>query len=232
MATSGTATFNLDINEICEEAYERAGLELRSGYDLKTARRSLNLMGLEWANRGINLWTIEEGSVTLIEGQVNYTLPSDTIDIIEAVLRTNTGLSNQTDFNLARISVSTYSQLPSKLTSGQPNQIFVDRQRDAPVIYTFPVPSSVYNGDLIRFWKLRRVEDTGNEGANNYDAPARFLPALTAGLAYYIAMKRRESVDRIPILKAVYEEQFELAASEDREKAPIAFVPLADYYTP
>jgi hypothetical protein len=232
MATSSTSTFNLDINEICEEAFERAGTELRSGYDLKTARRSLNLMSLEWINRGINLWTIEEGSITLVEGDESYTLPADTIDLLEHVIRTDSGTSNQSDFNLARISVSTYSQIPNKESTGRPTQIFIDRQRDAPVVRLFPVPSATYAGDFVRYWRIRRIQDTGVEGSNNYDAPARFLPALTSGLAYYIAMKKPQLADRLPVLKAVYEEQFELAASEDREKAPIAFVPLSDYFTP
>tara|TARA_R110000803_G_scaffold149626_2_gene215068 strand:- start:1062 stop:1760 length:699 start_codon:yes stop_codon:yes gene_type:complete len=231
MATSNTATFNLDINEICEESFERAGLEMRSGYDLKTARRSLNLMCLEWANRGINLWTIEEGSVTLVAGTFSYPLPSDTIDLLDHVLRSNSGNSNQSDFNLARISSTTYSQIPSKLSEARPTQIYIDRQRDAPIVYLWPVPSSTYNGDFIRYWRLRRVQDAGSQGDNTSDIPARFLPAMVAGLAYYIAMKKPEAEQRIPVLKAIYEEQFELAASEDREKAPIAFVPLADYFT-
>lgn len=231
MTTSNTATFNLDINEICEESFERAGLEMRSGYDLKTARRSLNLMCLEWANRGINLWTVEEGSVTLVQGTFAYTLPADTIDLIDHVLRSNSGTSNQSDFNLARISSTTYSQIPSKLSQARPTQIYIDRQRDAPVVYLWPVPSATYNGDFIRYWRLRRVQDIGSQGDNTADIPARFLPAMVAGLAYYIAMKKPEAEQRIPVLKAVYEEQFELAASEDREKAPLAFVPLADYFT-
>jgi hypothetical protein len=189
-------------------------------------------MSLEWINRGINLWTIEEGSITLAEGDESYSLPADTIDLLEQSVRTNSGTSNQSDFNLARISVTTYSQIPNKKSTGRPTQIFIDRQRDAPVVYLFPVPSATYNGDFIRYWRIRRIQDTGVEGSNNYDAPARFLPALTSGLAYYIAMKKPQLMDRLPVLKAVYEEQFELAASEDREKAPIAFVPLSDYFTP
>ena len=232
MATSGTSTFTLDINEVCEEAFERAGTEMRSGYDLKTARRSLNLMSLEWVNRGINLWTVEEGSVTLATDDGEYTLPADTIDLIEHVIRTDSGTSSQADFNLARISVSTFSQIPNKTATGRPTQIYIDRQRDAPVVYLWPLPSSTYNGAFLRYWRIRRIQDTGTLGSNNYDAPARFLPALTSGLAYYVAMKKPQLADRLPLLKAVYEEQFELAASEDREKAPIAFVPLSDYFGP
>ena len=232
MATSGTATFNLDINEICEESFERAGLEMRSGYDLKTARRSLNLMCLEWANRGINLWTVEEGSVTLVTGTYQYTLPADTMDLLDHVLRTGSGTSTQSDFNLARISATTYSQIPAKLTQARPTQIYIDRQRDAPVINLWPVPSSTYNNDIIRYWRIRRIQDAGTLGTNDPDVPSRFLPALIAGLAYYIAMKKPEATQRVPILKASYEEQFELAASEDRTKAPLTFVPLADYFGP
>jgi hypothetical protein len=231
MSVSGTSTFNLDIAEICEEAYERAGLEMRSGYDLATARRSLNLMGLEWANRGINLWLVEEGSVTLATGTATYTLPTDTIDLLEHTLRTNNGTTSQTDTSLVRMSVSTYSQITNKLTSGQPTQIYIDRQRDAPTVTLWPVPSSTYNGDFIRYFRLRRIQDTGAKSSNDVDIPARFLPCMVAGLAYYIALKKPEAVQRIPTLKAIYEEQFDLAAEEDREKASLTFTPLSDYYS-
>ena len=228
MSVPTTAVFNLDINEVCEEAFERAGTELRSGYDLKTARRSLNLMSLEWINRGINLWTVEEGSVALVAEDGSYPLPEDTIDLLEHVIRSNTGTTSQSDFNLARISVTTYSQIPNKTSTGRPTQIYIDRQRDAPVAYLWPLPSSTYAGDFLQYWRIRRIKDTGILGSNDYDAPARFLPALTAGLAYYIAMKKPNLTDRLPILKAAYEEQFKLAADEDREKAPISFVPALD----
>ena len=231
MTTSGTATFNLDINELCEEAYERAGLEMRSGYDLATARRSINLMGLEWANRGLNLWLVEEGSVTLATGTATYTLPADTIDLLEHVLRTNSGSSNQTDTALIRMSVSTFSQITNKRTSGKPTQIYIDRQRDAPTITLWPIPSSTHNGDFVRYFRLRRIQDTGSKGSNTTDIPARFLPCMVAGLAYYIALKRPEAASRIPTLKAIYEEQFDLAAEEDREKATLTFTPLSDYYS-
>ena len=231
MAVSGTATFNLDISELCEEAYERAGLEMRSGYDLATARRSLNLMGLEWANRGINLWLIEEGSVTLVTSTATYTLPSDTIDLLEHTLRTDNGTSDQTDTALYRMSVSTYSQITNKLTEGKPTQIYIDRQRDAPTVTLWPVPSSTYSGDFLRYFRMRRVQDTGAKGSNNVDIPARFLPCMVAGLAYYIAMKKPEAIQRLPVLKNIYEEQFDLAAQEDREKASWSFTPMTDYYS-
>jgi len=230
MSTSETATFNLDINEICEESFERAGLEMRSGYDLKTARRSLNIMCLEWANRGINLWTVEEGSVTLVAGTFSYPLPNDTIDLMDQVLRSSSGTSDQSDFNLARISATTYSQIPAKLSEARPTQVYIDRQRDAPVLYLWPVPSSTYAGDYVRYWRLRRIQDMGSQGASTADVPARFLPAMVSGLAYYIAMKKPEAAQRVPTLKADYEEQFALAAAEDREKASMSFVPQADYF--
>lgn len=231
MAVSGTSTFNLDIAEICEEAYERAGLEMRSGYDLATARRSLNLMGLEWANRGINLWLVEEGGVTLVAGTATYTLPSDTIDLLEHTLRTDSGETNQTDTALYRMSVSTYSQITNKLTQGKPTQIYIDRLRDAPTVTLWPIPSSTYNGDFVRYFRLRRVEDTGGKSSNTADIPARFLPCMVAGLAYHIAMKRPEAAPRIQMLKSVYDEQFELAAQEDREKASWSFTPQMDSYS-
>jgi len=231
MAVSGTSTFNLDIAELCEEAYERAGLEMRSGYDLATARRSLNLMGLEWDNRGINLWLVEEGSVTLVTGTATYTLPSDTIDLLEHTLRTDSGETDQTDTALYRMSVSTYSQITNKLTQGKPTQIYINRLRDAPTVTLWPIPSSTYNGDFVRYFRLRRVEDTGAKSSNTSDIPARFLPCMVAGLAYHIAMKRPEAAPRIQMLKSVYDEQFELAAQEDREKASYSFTPQMDSYS-
>jgi|TARA_R110000824_G_C15207794_1_gene676311 hypothetical protein len=231
MAVSGTSTFNLDIAEICEEAYERAGLEMRSGYDLATARRSLNLMSLEWANRGINLWLVEEGSVTLATGTATYPLPSDTIDLLEHTLRTNSGETNQTDTSLTRMSVSTYSQITNKLTSGTPTQIYIDRQRDAPNVTLWPVPNSTLNGDFVRYFRLRRIQDVGSKSSNDADIPARFLPCMVAGLSYYLALKRPQAAQRVPTLKAIYEEQFDLAAEEDREKANLVFTPLSGYYS-
>jgi hypothetical protein len=231
MAVSGTSTFNLDIAELCEEAYERAGLEMRSGYDLATARRSLNLMGLEWANRGINLWLVEEGSVTLVTGTATYTLPSDTIDLLEHTLRTDSGETDQTDTALYRMSVSTYSQITNKLTQGKPTQIYINRLRDAPTVTLWPIPNSTYNGDFVRYFRLRRVEDMGAKSSNTSDIPARFLPCMVAGLAYHIAMKRPEAAPRIQMLKSVYDEQFELAAQEDREKASWSFTPQMDSYS-
>ena len=226
MATSGTAVFNPEFSELVEEAFERAGLELRSGYDLRTARRSMNFMAQEWQNRGINLWTVEQGSQVLTPGTYTYTMPADTIDLLEHQLRTDAGsVSGQTDYTLSRISVSDYAQLSNKLTQGQPLQVYIDRQRAAPVVYVWPVPDNSQTYTLV-YWRMRRIQDVGSGGANTIDVPARFLPCLVAGLAYYIAMKKPESSDRLPMLKQEYEAQWDLAAGEDREKASVRFVPM------
>jgi hypothetical protein len=224
MTTTGTTSFNLDFAELAEEAWERAGREMRSGYDLRTARRSMNLLTIEFANRGINMWTIVPGTITLTPGVSTYPLPADTIDIIEHVIRTNAGNpSLQSDLTISRISVSTYSSIPAKLTQGRPIQIFVRRLRDAPEVILWPVPddSTVYT---LAYYRLRRIQDAGS-GAQTQDAPFRFLPAIAAGLAYHIAMKVPELAPRVQMLKQIYDEQFDLAASEDREKASDRFVP-------
>lgn len=228
MTVSGTTAFNLDFTEIAEEAFERAGREMRSGYDLRTARRSFNLMTIEWQNKGINMWTIEEGYVNLIQGQSTYDLPADTIDLLEHVIRTGQGsVSTQSDLTITRISVSTYATIPNKLQQARPIQVWVERLRDNPKVTVWPVPdqgtvASPYY--VLRYWRLRRIDDAGT-GVNTADVNFRFLPALTAGLAYHIALKLPEAEQRVPMLKAVYDESFELAAGEDREKAAIRFVP-------
>lgn len=226
MTTSGTATFNLDIAEIAEEAFERAGLELRSGYDMKTARRSLNLLCAEWSNMGLNLWTVATGSISLVPGTTTYNLPADTIDVIEHVIRTNNSGQN-TDITMQRISVSDYAAIPTKSTQGRPLQIYVNRQIQ-PTVTVWPVPDSSQPYTLV-YWYLRRIQDTGASAANNADIPVRFLPALVAGLAYYIALKNPEAADRIQLLKGLYEEQFALAASEDRDRAPDRFLPYVGF---
>lgn len=223
MATSGTATFNPEIVEIVEEAYERCGLELRSGYDLKTARRSLDIMAAEWSNKGINLWTVEAGTLALTTGTATYTLPADTIDLLETVIRTGSG-SNQQDLSINRISVSTYATIPNKNNQGRPIQIYVDRQA-TPKVSVWPTPDSSTTYTLA-YWRLRRIEDAGRAGSNTYDVPSRFIPCLVAGLAYHIATKRPEvGLDRVTFLKAAYDEQFTLAADEDRDKSSIQFAP-------
>jgi hypothetical protein len=221
MTTSGTAAFNMDFTEIAEEAWERAGREMRSGYDLRTARRSMNLMTIEWQNRGINMWTIDEGSINLEAGVGQYDLPADTIDLLEQVVRTGSGTTQQ-DLNLSRISVSTYSTIPNKTNTGRPIQVWIERLRDNPRINLWPVPDS--DNYTVVYWRMRRVQDAG-AGAQTADMSFRFFPCLVAGLAYYIAMKVPELVTRIPLLKQEYEDQFRLAAEEDREKAPVRFVP-------
>ena len=224
MTTSGTATFDPDLTEIVEEAFERAGGEMRSGYDLRTARRSLNLMFADWANRGINLWTVASGSITLSTGVATYNLPDDTVDLIEHVIRTNPGnASTQADLTITRISVSTYASIPNKLTQARPIQIYINRQAPTPTVTVWPTPDPSTTYTLV-YWRLRRLQDAGN-GSNTMDVPFRFLPAMVAGLAYYLAMKIPSGAERLPILKAQYEEAWQLAAEEDREKAAVRFVP-------
>lgn len=236
MTTSGTSTFDLQITDLFEEAYERAGSEMRSGYDFRTARRSFNLLTSEWANRGINLWTVESGSIALVAGTATYNLPVDTIDLIEHVIRQNPGnASTQTDINISRISVSTYSTIPNKLSTGRPIQVYINRQSGIatptgiqyPTITVWPVPAD--NSYTFVYWRLRRLQDAGN-GDGTADIPYRFLPALTAGLAYQIAMKLPEAAPRLPMLQAEYERQWTLASEEDREKAPVRFVPRNMFY--
>ena len=223
MATSGTTAFDMDFTEIAEEAWERAGREMRSGYDLRTARRSMNLMTIEWQNRGINMWTIDEGTLSLTQGTSEYTLPADTIDLLEQQIRTGSGnVATQSDLTISRISVSTYASIPDKLTQGRPIQVFVERVRDAPKINVWPVPDN--NDYIFYYWRMRRIEDAGT-GVNTADMNFRFFPCLVAGLAYYIAMKEPELMPRVPMLKDAYGEQFGLAAGEDREKTSARFVP-------
>ena len=223
MTTSGSTAFNMDFTEIAEEAWERAGREMRSGYDLRTARRSMNLMTIEWQNRGINMWTIDSGTINLVKGTSQYTLPADTIDLMEHQIRTNSGNSNtQSDLTISRISVSTYASIPNKLSEGRPIQLYIERLRDAPEVNVWPVPDN--DNYVLYYWRMRRIEDAGS-GVQTADMNFRFFPCLVAGLAYHIAMKVPELVQRIPMLKAVYDEQFDMAAGEDREKTSARFVP-------
>jgi hypothetical protein len=312
MTTSGTYAFNLDLNDIVEEAFERAGSELRTGYDMKTARRSLNIMFMDWANRGINMWTIEQGEIPLVQGQVLYPLPDDTVDLVEHVIRTSAGsVANQTDINISRISVSTYSTIPNKITQGRPIQVYVDRQsgtlgpttatlaasisssatsitvsdasqlvasgfilvgtevisyseiigntltncsrgqnnttaaahssgdaifaKSQPNILVWPSPDQGAVGNpyyTFVYWRMRRIQDAAKGGTGTFDVPFRFIPCLTAGLAYNLALKIQtpESLQRLPILKGEYDVAWELAAGEDHEKAPLRFVPREMFY--
>jgi len=306
-STTGTTLFNLNMNDLIEEAFERCGLELRTGYDFRTARRSLNLLTIEWANRGINLWTIEEGQVSMTTGQITYALPVDTIDLLSMVTRTGNGGPNQQDININRISEDTYSTIPNKLATGRPIQVWINRQTgmsnlttvylaasisatdttitlsdvssiasagfiqieneiiyypnvdsttnqllncargqnntaavfhiattsprnyitvlNLPTINVWPTPNSPGDQYTFVYWRMRRVQDAGT-GTSINDIPFRFLPCMVAGLAYYLAIKS-PAVDpnRVAFLQSDYEKQWDLASQEDREKAPIRFVP-------
>jgi len=214
-----------DLPELFEEAYERAGIEMQSGYDLKTARRSLNLLTLEWQNRGLNLFTIESGTQVLTAGTATYILPTGTIDLIEHQLRTGSGTS-QVDTYLERISVSTYSQQTNKLITGRPTQIFVQRLATETKFTLWPVPDNT-QPYTVAYYRLKGIDGLASGiGGDMTTVPPRFVPALVAGLAYYIAMKKPKSQPLVPQLKAIYDEQFELAADEDRDRSSVMFVPF------
>ena len=302
--TSGASSFNLDLTELVEEAFERAGGELRTGYDLKTARRSLNIMFADWANRGINLWTIETGTIDFVQGQNTYALPDDTIDLLEHVIRTGGNIAaTQADLTITRISVSTYATIPNKITQARPIQVWIQRYngqtsptgltlngaitatstqitlnsavglpaagfvkieneiinygyidgnvlyncfrgqqnttaashadttavywQQVPAITVWPTPDNAQQYQFV-YWRLRRTQDAGG-GVNIMDVPFRFLPCMAAGLAYYIAGKVPMGAERLPFLKAQYDEAWELAAYEDHEKAALRLVPRQTY---
>jgi hypothetical protein len=300
MTTTGSSIFNMEFSEIAEEAWERAGREMRSGYDLRTARRSMNLLTIEFANRGLNMWTIEQGSFNLTPGLNTYPLPTDTIDLLDHVIRTGANSeSTQADLNITRISVSTYATIPNKITQARPIQVWIQRLsgetnptgstlngnitasdttitlssvvglaasgyirldsetiyynyisgntinncfraqngttaashttgtavfvQQLPAVTVWPTPDSSVPYQFV-YWRMRRIQDAGN-GIQTADMNFRFLPCLVAGLAYYIAMKVPELMNRVEMLKAIYDEQFNLAAAEDHEKAAIRYVP-------
>ena len=304
MSTTGTTLFNMDFTEIAEEAWERAGREMRSGYDLRTARRSMNLMTIEWQNKGINMWTMEQGFINLTPGLATYALPTDTIDLLEQVIRTGSNTaSTQADLTITRISVSTYATIPNKLQQARPIQVWIQRlsgetnptaavlvgaitatdtsitlntvvglagagfirlgtediyytyitgntlggvfrgqnnstaaaQADGtavfvpqfPAVTVWPTPDNSVPYQFV-YWRLRRVQDAG-AGVETADMNFRFLPCLVAGLAYHIAIKVPELMPRVDMLKQMYMEAFEIAAGEDREKAPVRFVPRQMY---
>ncbi len=304
MTTTGTTLFNMDFTEIAEEAWERAGREMRSGYDLRTARRSMNLMTVEWQNKGINMWTMEQGIINLTPGLATYALPTDTIDLLEHVIRTGSNTaSTQADLTISRISVSTYATIPNKLSQARPIQVWIQRLSgetnptssvlvgaitatdttitlssvvdlagsgfirldsediyytyvtgntlggvfrgqnnttaashststavyvpQLPAVTLWPTPDNTTPYQFV-YWRLRRVQDAG-AGAETADMNFRFLPALVSGLAYHIAIKVPELMPRIQMLKQIYDETFETAAGEDREKAPVRFVPRQQY---
>jgi hypothetical protein len=306
MTTSGLSSFNLDLTELVEEAFERCGKELRSGYDLKTARRSINLLTIEWANRGINLWTIEQGQIPMVTGQATYALPLDTIDLLDTVVRTGTG-QNQIDINITRISESTYITIPTKNAQGRPIQVWVNRQSGntnssvtttlngaisstdttitvvsaanlpssgyikigdeiivyqnvsgsqllncfrgqanttatghssgvdvyqtfVPNINVWPTPNAPGDQYTFVYYRLRRIQDSGG-GVSTQDIPFRFINCMVAGLAFNLSVKLPDvDPNRVLFLKQDYEQQFQLAADEDREKAPIRFVPRQLFY--
>ena len=300
MTTTGTTAFNMEFTELAEEAWERAGREMRSGYDLRTARRSLNIMTIEWANRGINMWTIETGTITLTQGLATYALPTDTIDLLDHVIRTQANnASTQADLSITRISVSTYATIPNKMVQGRPIQVWIQRlsgetnpttavldgaitatattitlstvvglagsgfirlgtediyygyisgnvlggvfrgqnnttaaaQTDGtavfvpqlPAVTVWPTPDGSQQYQFV-YYRMRRIQDAG-AGIQTSDMNFRFLPCVVAGLAYYIAMKVPELQGRLDMLKRVYDEQYTLAAQEDREKATLRLVP-------
>jgi hypothetical protein len=300
MTTTGTTAFNMEFTELAEEAWERAGREMRSGYDLRTARRSLNLMTIEWANRGINMWTIETGTINLTQGLATYALPTDTIDLLDHVIRTQANNSStQSDLSITRISVSTYATIPNKLVQGRPIQVWIQRlsgetnpttavlngaisstdttitlssvaglagsgfirlgtediyytyisgltlggvfrgqnnttaaaQADGtavfvpqlPAVTVWPTPDGSQPYQFV-YYRMRRIQDAG-AGIQTSDMNFRFLPCVVAGLAYYIAMKVPELQGRLDMLKRVYDEQYALAAQEDREKATLRLAP-------
>jgi hypothetical protein len=306
MSTTGTTAFNLDVNDLIEEAFERCGRELRTGYDFKTARRSLNLLTIEWANKGINLWTVEQGIIPMVTGQAMYPYPADTIDMMDMVIRQNNGTSNQMDINISRIAEPTYMSLPNKLAQGRPIQVYINRQsgqenattvlldgnvssttttitltntagitssgfikigtetisypnvsgnqlincargqngttaaahttgaaiivQNLPCINVWPTPNSPGSQYLFVYYRLRRIQDAGT-GIYVQDIPFRFIPCMVAGLAYQLSTKLPD-VDptRIMMLKAAYDESFQLAADEDRDKSPVRFVPRNMFY--
>lgn len=304
MATSGSATFNLDLTEVVEEAYERTGSELRTGYDMRTARRSLNLLFADWANRGVNMWTFEQGSITLVPGVPTYPVPLDTVDLLEHVIRTGQGtVATQADLTITRISVSTYATIPNKLQQARPIQLWFQRldgsttasittlsstitatdttitvasatnlpsagfiligtetiyfgyatgnilyncvraqngttaaahtagdsvyMQNLPSVTVWPTPDDSQTYTLV-YWRMRRIDDAGN-GVNTMDVPFRFLNCLVAGLAYYLALKVPNAIQRLDVLKSQYDEAWELAATEDRETAALRFVPRQSY---
>ena len=218
MTTSGSRDFNMDVGEIIEEAYERCGLEVRTGYDARTARRSLNLMFADWANRGLNLWTVKQGTLTLTEGQAQETLTDDVVDILEVTLR-----RSGTDYEVERISRGEYATLPNKTTKGRPSQFYFDRQID-PVINLWATPEN--STDQLVYYYVQRIEDA-DALVNTTDMPFRFYPCMVAGLAYYMAMKR--APEKIQILKSVYEEEFQRAADEDEGRTPLKLQPSMAY---
>jgi len=225
MATSGTTSFTLDISDIMEEAYDLCGLELRSGYSYRGAKRALNLVFLEWQNKGLNLWTIEQGSATLVAGTSSYTAESSTLDIVDVSIRTNAGdIDDQFDQRLNRISRTEYNHQASKLTQSKPTQFYVDKDNDSVKIVLWATPDSAETYTLIYDY-VKRIEDVGTVASNNADVPTRYLPCLTYALAYNLACKSPEAIQRVPMIRQRYMELWDEVSDADREKAAVRFVP-------
>jgi hypothetical protein len=223
MATSGSTDFELDVSDYIEEAFERCGMSVRTGYDLTTAKRSLNLLFADWANRGLNRWTIEQSTVSLVAGTNSYNLDADTIDVLSAVIRTNAGASTQSDVTIDRVSRDEFLNIPSKLSQAKPTQWYIDRSI-TPVLNIWPTPDQSYT---FVYDRLTRIQDA-DDYTNTIEVPFRFYPCLAAGLAYYISMKK--APERMQLLKAVYEEEFQRAAYEDVDRANLTLTPRRDYY--
>ena len=217
MTTSGTATFDLSIDDAVEEAFERCGMRMTSGYQLTSARRSLNLVFLDWANRGLNLWTIEQQTYPLVVGDATITLDADTVNVLSAVIR-DTSQGQQTDITIDRISREEYLNVPNKTTQARPAQYYVQR---ANTFQVFLYPAADQNYTFV-YYRIRRIQDAGAY-TNTADVNFRFLPCLVSGLAYYLALKF--APERVTALKAFYEEDFQRAALEDRDTASVSFVP-------
>lgn len=223
MTTTGTTLFNFTANDLYEEAFERIGIELRTGYQYRSARRSMSLLLAEMANMGLNLWTVDTGTVPLLQNVATYQLPADTVDLIEHVVR-QTVNSRQTDINITRISVSTYAVIPDKANKGRPTQIYIDRQRDNPQFSVWPVPED--DSYTLVYWRLRRLHDAGS-GETTFDVPFRYYNAVVAGLAYHLAMKY--APERMEVLKIAFNESLMLAQDEDRDRSDIMLLPKIGY---
>jgi hypothetical protein len=219
MTTSSSRDFNIDVAEIIEEAYERCGLEIRTGYDAKTARRSMNLMFADWANRGLNLWTVTQATLSMVSGTSSYTLTSNYTDLLEVVIRN----SSNVDTTLTKMSRSEYLSIPNKTSSGRPTQFFYDRQV-TPTITLWPTPNNA--NDTLVYYYVNRIQDVDTL-QNTTDAPFRFLPCMAAGLAYYVAIKK--APERVQMLKSIYEEEFQRAADEDEDRVSLKLQPSVDY---
>tara|TARA_R100000773_G_C4183223_1_gene92055 strand:+ start:14 stop:682 length:669 start_codon:yes stop_codon:yes gene_type:complete len=219
MTTSSSTNFELDVAEYIEEAFERCGLEVRTGYDIQTAKRSINILLADWANRGLNQWTIEQRTQTLTSGTAEYNLDTDLIDVLNAVIR-----RGSTDFTISRIGRDQYLNIPTKSTTGRPSQYFLDRQI-TPKLKLWSTPEN--STDIFVYDALTRIQDA-DTAKNTMEVPFRFYPCLTAGLAYYLAMKR--APDRVQLLKAMYEEEFERASAEDRDRSNLSLTPSSTYY--